>query len=73
MGKNFFSLCSFFFKDMRDEKEFTHVALAWEDCKLGEAHNVILAGSSPKINIHTHWSELDDLLLCDQKVFCVPL
>ena len=58
---------------MRDEKEFTHVALAWEDCKLGEAHNVILAGSSPKINIHTHWSELDDLLLCDQKVFCVPL
>ena len=33
---------------MRDEKEFTDVTLACEDCQLGEAHKMILAGPSPK-------------------------
>ena len=33
---------------MRDEKEFTDVTLACEDCQLGEAHKVILAGPSLK-------------------------
>ena len=37
-----------FFEDMRDEEEFTDMTLACEDCQLGEAHKVILAGPSPK-------------------------
>ena len=46
---------------MRDEEEFTDMTLACEDCQLGEAHKVILAGPSSQKNIQTHWSDSDDL------------
>ena len=36
-----------------DNKEFSDVTLAREDGQLVEAHNIILAGSSPQTTIHT--------------------
>ena len=45
-----------------DNKEFSDVTLACEDGQLVEAHEVILAGPSPKTTIHTPWFQLGDIL-----------
>ena len=42
------------FGDLRQDKEFTDVTLACEDGQLGEAHKMILAGSSSQTIIQTH-------------------
>ena len=50
------------FGDFCGNKEFSDVTLACEDGQLVEAHEVILAGPSPKTTIHTPWFQLGDIL-----------